>query len=110
MSNTNFSFEPKTVHRSVYFKAPREIYITIKKIYYFISKNSYQIFCSTVAACRNLSLEKITDWADGKIFTADQALELKLIDVLGSISDAKEALKNLIEKKDNHQNHPKWPV
>lgn len=55
--------------------------------------DSYQQFASDVAKMRKLSLNKLTEWADGKIFTGKQALKLGLIDAIGSAYDATKVLK-----------------
>lgn len=56
----------------------------------------YEIFTSFVAQARKLSLEKLSEWADGKEFTGVQALKLGLIDQIGSYSDAVKKLEQLI--------------
>lgn len=56
--------------------------------------DSYAQFTQDVAHARTiLSLEKHKEWADGKIFTARQAYNLKLIDELGSAYNAVSYLK-----------------
>jgi len=55
--------------------------------------DTYAQFTKSVAQCRKLSLSKVTEWADGKIFTGAQAKELGLIDELGSIHHATAVLK-----------------
>src|SRR5579859_4424803 len=50
---------------------------------------SYQEFTESVASRRSkLSLNKVNDWANGKVFTGRQALEMVLIDELGSKTNA----------------------
>ena len=56
----------------------------------------YKLFCARVAHERNLSLNSVTDWADGKIFNGNQALEKRLIDEVGGYSDAINALEKFI--------------
>jgi protease IV len=65
-----------------------------------VSDDSYNQFVNDIAKSRNLPLEESKAWADGKIFTGNQALALKLVDQLGSELDAIEELKKeaLIEK------------
>ena len=46
--------------------------------------DSYQQFSEDIARQRKLSINTLNLWADGKIFTARQALKLGLIDELGS--------------------------
>lgn len=64
-----------------------------------LSDDTYLQFLNDVAKARGLSLENQKTWADGKIFTGNQALKLKLVDKLGSLSDAKEAITNLLVEK-----------
>lgn len=47
-------------------------------------------FVKTVADGRKLPLEKVRRIADGRIFSGEQALELKLVDKLGTMQDAIE--------------------
>jgi protease IV len=51
--------------------------------------SSYQQFVQIVAASRHLPLETVKTFADGRIFTGEQALELGLVDRLGSEDDAR---------------------
>jgi len=50
--------------------------------------NVYSQFKLVVANARNLDPKQIDKVADGKIYTGEQALNLKLIDELGTINDA----------------------
>ncbi len=50
---------------------------------------SYQQFVETVAEGRNLAVETVKSFADGRIFTGQQALELGVVDRLGSEEDAR---------------------
>lgn len=58
-----------------------------------VSDESYKQFVKTVASNRKLSPKNHEKWANGRIFTGNQALALKLIDQVGSESDAIEMLK-----------------
>jgi protease-4 len=51
--------------------------------------NSYQQFIETVAQSRRLSLDTVRSFADGRIFTGHQALELGVVDRLGTEEDAR---------------------
>lgn len=62
-------------------------------------ESSYQHFINLIAKNRNLSLEKHLDWADGKWFLGPQALELGLVDQIGTILDAEEKVLELIKQK-----------
>jgi protease-4 len=59
----------------------------------------YETFTACVAYARNLSLEMVSQWADGKRLTGVQALELGLIDQIGGYSDAKKKLEALIAQR-----------
>jgi protease-4 len=50
---------------------------------------SYQQFVQTVAQARNLAVETVKSFADGRIFTGQQALELGVVDRLGTEEDAR---------------------
>jgi protease-4 len=49
---------------------------------------SYSQFVKTVAEARSLSETAVRDFADGRIFTGEQALALGVVDRLGSESEA----------------------
>lgn len=51
---------------------------------------SYGRFVSEVASGRNLTLSKVKDLADGRVYTGAKAKELGLVDELGSLDDAIE--------------------
>lgn len=55
--------------------------------------SSYEQFAEDVAKHRKLSLKDKEKWAEGKIFTASQALELGLVDSLGSAYLATQIIK-----------------
>lgn len=57
--------------------------------------NSYHQFVQTVAEARNLSPETVRTFADGRIFTGEQAKELGLVDRLGTEEDARRWLADL---------------
>ncbi|MGE0010128.1 MAG: signal peptide peptidase SppA [Candidatus Babeliales bacterium] len=61
-----------------------------------LSDDSYQNFIEHVAKQRHkLSKEKASEWANGKIFTGNQAFKLGLIDEIGSQSDAVRKIKEM---------------
>lgn len=53
-----------------------------------VINDSYEQFTQSVAHARQLPIDTIDTWANGKIFTGHQAKELGLIDQLGSLQDA----------------------
>ncbi|MCS6781773.1 MAG: signal peptide peptidase SppA [Gloeomargarita sp. SKYBB_i_bin120] len=50
---------------------------------------SYRQFITTVATARRLPLERVQEFADGRIFTGEQALALGVVDRLGTEEDAR---------------------
>ena len=51
--------------------------------------STYHQFVNTVAEARKLTTETVNNFADGRIFSGEQALELGLVDRLGSEEDAR---------------------
>ncbi len=60
-----------------------------------ISAECYEQFTEIVAESRKLDLEKVKKIADGRVYTAQQALELGLVDVIADYDEAGE----MIEKE-----------
>ncbi|HJM69139.1 MAG TPA: signal peptide peptidase SppA [Candidatus Babeliales bacterium] len=60
-----------------------------------ISDDVYHQFVHDVAECRGILAKKHHEWADGKIFTARDALRLGLINKTGYLSEAQTKLKSL---------------
>lgn len=59
---------------------------------------SYDIFCNLVAKHRKLSLEEKDVWAEGQVFSGQEALKLNLIDEVGGLYEAVEKSKELIKQ------------
>jgi protease-4 len=57
---------------------------------------SYQQFVQTVADARKLGVERVKSFADGRIFTGQQALELGIVDRLGTEEDARRWAAELV--------------
>ena len=55
----------------------------------------YEQFMKIVAESRNMSIDKVKDLGEGKIYTGRQAYKLGLVDTIGSFSDAVKKLKEL---------------
>lgn len=72
-----------------------------KKVIQDVVDSLYQQFIQDVALQRNLSLKDHGIWADGKLFTGQQAKEFKLIDEVGSFSTALQYIKKNIEPHEN---------
>ncbi|MBT9317984.1 signal peptide peptidase SppA [Leptothoe spongobia] len=58
---------------------------------------SYGQFVSTVATARNLDEDTVRGFADGRIFTGAQALELGVVDRLGTEADARRWAAELVD-------------
>ena len=58
--------------------------------------NGYQQLLQEIACTRNISLEQKSLWADGTIFTGEQAFDLHLIDQIGPFNTVLILLKKLI--------------
>lgn len=50
--------------------------------------NAYDQFVEAVAAERGMDLEKVKQYADGRVYTGLQAKEIGLIDMIGTYEDA----------------------
>lgn len=57
---------------------------------------SYQQFVQTVAEARHLAVDTVKSFADGRIFTGQQALELGVVDRLGTEEDARRWAAELV--------------
>ncbi len=58
--------------------------------------HSYERFLSLVSEARSIPLKKLRPIADGRIFSADEALKHGLVDSVGYREDALDALKTLL--------------
>lgn len=67
----------------------RELTEEERQILQSLIDSSYSQFVSAVATARNLEPEAVRQFADGRVFTGAQALELGLVDRLGSEEDAR---------------------
>lgn len=60
-----------------------------------ILQNMHLQFLKAVSEGRKIPLEEMKKIGNGKVFTGEQALEIKLVDQLGNLEDAIEVAKNL---------------
>ncbi len=74
----------------------REITEPEKTILQALIDTSYQQFVQTVAEARSLSEDVVKSFADGRVFTGQQALELQLVDRLGTEEDARRWAAELV--------------
>ena len=75
----------------------RELTDPEKNILQELIDTSYQQFVQTVAEGRKLDIEAVKAFADGRIFTGEQALELGVVDRLGTEEDARRWAAELAE-------------
>lgn len=66
-----------------------------KNFLHDLLQESYATFVSDVAKTRQLDIKSSKEYAEGKVFSAKKALELKLIDKIGTRNEAILELKNL---------------
>ncbi|MCC6125464.1 MAG: signal peptide peptidase SppA [Pirellulales bacterium] len=59
-----------------------------RKVLIDLVEETYREFKSRVAKCRGMSFEKVSQLAEGRVYTARQALKLGLIDEIGTLHDA----------------------
>ncbi len=71
-----------------------------KQMLQTICDDIYQQFVTFVATQRHLQISNAQEWADGKIFSGQQAKHLHLIDTVGSKLDAIEFLKKSLIPSD----------
>ncbi len=63
-----------------------------RRIYQGLVDESYEVFTNIVAESRNMDIEKVKQLADGRVYTARQALENGLVDEINSWEDAVSAM------------------
>lgn len=71
-----------------------------KAIMQSIADECYEQFTSIVSTCRGIPLERVQELADGRIYTAKQALENGLIDKIDSWNNMIEDLQHEVDKPD----------
>lgn len=59
-----------------------------RKYFLGVVDNSYDQFLNVVAKQRKIPIDKLRKFANGRVFTGEQALKLGLVDTLGSLEDA----------------------
>ena len=74
----------------------RELTAPEQSILQELIDTSYEQFVKTVADGRNLDVEAVKQFADGRIFTGEQALALGVVDRLGGEADAQRWLAELV--------------
>ncbi|MEG1895309.1 MAG: signal peptide peptidase SppA [Oscillospiraceae bacterium] len=66
-----------------------------RAIYQGLVDESYNTFVDIVAKARNLPIEKVKTIADGRVYTATQAVENGLVDAVGTYQEAQDKMKEL---------------
>ncbi|MEX0672135.1 MAG: signal peptide peptidase SppA [Candidatus Babeliales bacterium] len=62
------------------------------------SDEHYELFYTNIARDRNLTVETKELWADAQVFTGRTALQRGLVDEIGTLTNAHEAIKRLVEE------------
>ena len=65
-----------------------------RRIYQSLVDESYERFTDIVATARNMDIEAVKTLADGRVYTAKQALENGLIDAVGSYEEAVQKMED----------------
>lgn len=68
-----------------------------KAIFQSIADEAYEQFTSIVADSRDMTIDEVKEIADGRVYTAQQALANNLIDKVCSLSEAKEIIKKKLD-------------
>lgn len=72
---------------------------------------TYQYFLGLVAKQRHMTVAQVNDIAQGRVWTGDQALKVKLVDKLGGLNDAIDQAKKLAKlDARNHTQIEELPV
>jgi protease IV len=74
----------------------RELTNPEKQILQDLIDITYQQFVQTISEGRNLDVERVKTFADGRIFSGQQALELGMVDRLGTEDDARRWAAELV--------------
>ena len=102
---TSYNVDCTTISSGTYktvFSNLEEITDPQKKMLQTICDDTYQQFITFVAAQRHMQISNAQEWADGKIFSGQQAKQLHLIDTIGSKLDAIEFLKKSLIPSDKN--------
>jgi protease IV len=67
----------------------RELTAPEQEILQTLIDSSYEQFIETISSARGIELDRVRSFADGRIFTGEQALDLGLVDRLGTEEDAR---------------------
>ena len=77
-TNKAYDLEPATGHLSPAAGAAMQAYVD----------RGYKLFISRVAAGRHITAQRVNEIGQGRVWTGQQALALKLVDRLGTLDDA----------------------
>ena len=72
----------------------------LNKQYKYFTENIYKDFVTKVANNRDISYSEVLKFAGGRIWRGDKALELGLVDKIGSLDDALNSMASNLELKD----------
>lgn len=72
----------------------------LNKQYKYFTENIYKDFVTKVANNRDISYSEVLKFAGGRIWRGDKALELGLVDKIGSLDDALNSMASKLELED----------
>ena len=75
----------------------RELTPSEQQILQALIDNTYNQFVAVIAKARKLSIANVHEFADGRIFSGEQALELGMVDRLGTEADARKWVAELAQ-------------
>jgi protease-4 len=71
-----------------------------KAIFQSLVDDAYDQFTGIVSEERGIDIAKVKELADGRVYTAKQALDLGLVDAIGTVADAENDMKKEYDLKD----------
>lgn len=77
----------------------REMLPEERQMFESLVNTAYEQFISAIVEGRGITKEEVMKFADGRVFIAPQAVELKMIDAIGDEEDAIEEVKKLAKIK-----------
>ena len=74
----------------------------LRRVFQFSVNDTYEDFIGLVAAARGMNREEARNVAEGRVWTGTQARERRLVDQIGSLSDATDAAAKLAGLGENY--------
>ena len=71
-----------------------------RAIFQSLVDDAYDQFTGIISEERGIDIAKVRELADGRVYTAKQALDLGLVDAIGTVTDAEKDMKKEYDLKD----------